>query len=180
MKRFIKFVLTLVIVLGVLFAGVGFLLPEQRETQRSIVINASPEQVHKFVGDLNLWPEWSPWHVADRELKVEVGARSSGIGARQSWTSGEHSGDLIFTSDSPDEGVRFDMAFHSGAYRAKGAILYKSDTSDSTRVSWHLQGNAGSDWSARYRGMFIAFMAGRRYQNALERLKATVEASTTE
>ena len=179
MKQLIKFVLTAVIVLGILFAGIGFLLPEQRHTERSIIINASPEKVHEFVGDLQRWPEWSPWHESDRGLTVEVGPRNGGVGATQSWSGEDTSGDLIFTSDSPDDGIEYDISFHGGAYRAKGALVYKSDTPDATRISWTLTGDAGGDWGARYRGMFIAFMAGRRYQRALERLKAKVESETS-
>ena len=51
----LKLMKWLVVVLGVLllaFVITGFLLPSSYALERSIVINAPPEQIHQWIGDL--------------------------------------------------------------------------------------------------------------------------------
>ena len=58
MNRAIKTLFTVIFALAVLILVVGILLPSSYTVERSVVIEASPDEVHKYVGDLKKWEEW--------------------------------------------------------------------------------------------------------------------------
>ena len=52
MRRFLKaLAISLIILVGV-FVVVGLVLPKEYEVERTVVIDAPPQSIHVFVGDL--------------------------------------------------------------------------------------------------------------------------------
>ena len=64
---------------------VGLIIPNDVNVRRSIEINATPEQIHYYVDNLEQWPKWGPWATMDPTMKTTIGEIKSGVGASQSW-----------------------------------------------------------------------------------------------
>ena len=96
--------------LVVIFLGVGMLLSSEFHVERSIVIDAPREQIHVLVGDLQRWPDWTPWQEGDPS---------------------------IVTSDA-SSGVEYEMSF-DGTFPSTGSLSYEAD-GDETRVTWTMDG----------------------------------------
>ncbi|MEZ6060927.1 MAG: SRPBCC family protein [Planctomycetaceae bacterium] len=54
--------------------------------QRSITIDASPEEVFDRVADFGTWTTWSPWLCAEPDAEVKVSEDSSSEGSVYSWS----------------------------------------------------------------------------------------------
>ena len=57
----VKWVLIVVAVLVALVVLIGLMLSPAYRVERSVVVDATPAQVHALVGDLARWEEWTPW-----------------------------------------------------------------------------------------------------------------------
>jgi hypothetical protein len=163
------------IVLGVLvlaFILTGFLLPSTYAFERSITIQASPQQIHQFVGDLRRWQEWTPWALLEPSIQTTYGATTTGVGASQSWTSDSGGGELTLTRSDPLSGVDYRMSF-DGAFPSDGSIRYEV-TPEGTRVIWDMRGEA-DNFIGRYMGLLMESMVGPNYEAGLSTLKTLAE-----
>lgn len=164
----------IIIVLAVLFVIGGFVLPADYTISRSIVIDSDRNTIHTFVGDLDKWPEWSPWEKADSSIIVYPGDSSSGLGANQTWKGDRGSGSLVFTASSEDDGITYDMVFDDRD-KARASISY-SGPQDSTTVTWSMQGSMENTMiTGPYMAMSMDMIVGRLFSQGLEDLKEEVE-----
>ncbi len=153
---------------------VGLLLPSAYTVKRSIVIEADPEDIHEFAGDLKRWDRWAPWKEEDPSLVVTFGEKTSGMGASQSWVGSDGTGSLTFTAASERRGVECDLEFNDGAYRGRAAIRYVlSDYT--TEVRWILKGDTGVPVVGGYLALMMDSMIGPLFERGLRKLKAVVE-----
>ncbi|MDX1432889.1 MAG: SRPBCC family protein [Gammaproteobacteria bacterium] len=174
MRKTIKIVLAVVAIFAVASIAIGLALPSDYHVQRSISVNAPPERIHALVGNLERWPEWTPWQAADPGIRVSYGAITSGVGARQSWVGESGSGELTFTESSPEKGVRYDLSFDDGAFRSQAAMLYTREA-DATRVTWTMSGDVGLSIVGRYFALMMDSTAGPMFEDGLARLKTKAE-----
>ena len=82
--KILKTIFSLIIVLIVVLVVVGLFLPTSYTVERSIVIDAQPAQIHKYIRDLNQWNTWEPWTEEDPTIIVSKGEKTQGVGASQS------------------------------------------------------------------------------------------------
>lgn len=176
MKKFLVFVLVLLAAA----VAVGLLSSPEYDIESSVVIDASPQAVHAYVGELTRWPEWAPWHEADPSIKVSYGATTTGVGASQSWTSDDGNGDLTFTRCDPATGIAYDMAFimEGGRIPSQNAMTY-SAVDGGTRVTWSMAGT----WKGAippvldgWMKLLSPWMIGGMFDQGLAKLKTVVEA----
>lgn len=154
--------------------AVGLLLPNEYVVSRSVVIEATTEEIHAFVGDLRRWEMWGPWHENDPTLVVTYGAKTSGIGASQSWVGEDGNGSLEITASSPRRGVRYDLAFDDGAHRCRAAIRYHPQAGN-TLVSWMIRGRMDTPILGGYAAWLMEPLVGGLFERGLAKLKHTVE-----
>jgi len=171
--RWIKPLLIVMASLVAVFFVVGIFLPGEYFVTRSVTIEASPEQIHSFVGDLERWPEWTPWTELDPSIRTTVGETSSGVGARQTWTGESGTGELSFTEWDPRKGVAFDLSFDEGKYVSTSTLRYEK-VDGGTRVTWDMQGE-NSGVIGRYFGLMMDSMVGPSYERGLAKLKDIAE-----
>ena len=122
-----------IIAATVLAAVIGLFLPSTFEIEKSVVIKAAPERIHQFTGDLDRWPEWTPWLKEDPDLVVTVGDQTTGVGATQAWTGGSSDGELTFTRCDPGWGISYDMTFNKKNYISSSIFLIICDLLYNTR-----------------------------------------------
>ena len=172
MLRVIKWFAVVLGVLVLAFLLTGFLLPSSYAFERSITIQASPQQIHRFVGDLQRWPEWTPWAELEPSIQTTYGETTTGVGASQSWTSDSGGGELTLTRSDPLSGVDYRMSF-DGAFPSDGSIRYEV-IPEGTLVTWDMRGEA-DNFVGRYLALLIESMVGPNYESGLARLKALAE-----
>ena len=153
----------------------GFVLPSDYDVKRSIEIDASPEQIHKIVGDLKQWSKWTPWQKSDPNTKIEIGEISQGIGASQKWV-GNKSGQLKITRSSEDYGVDYDLSFSGEGALTKSSITYLP-AGTKTTVSWNMVGEMPIPVIGAYVALIMDSISGPTLEMGLKNLKGIVEES---
>ncbi len=158
----------------VLVAIVGFTLPQSYTISRSIVIDAPPAEVHTYLGDLNKWPDWTPWFKGDTDLEVTVGTIAQGVGAHQAWAGNSSTGELTLTRCDKDWGVAFDMALDSGRKMTACTMCYNI-VEGGTEVTWDMSGDNGMNLFARFASLALDPIIGPMFDEGLARLKMVTE-----
>jgi hypothetical protein len=159
-----------VVAATILAAIVGFFLPSTFEVERSLVIEASPERIHQFTGDLTRWPEWVGWLQDDPDLAITLGPLTSGTGAGMSWASEGGEGSLTITRSDPAWGVAYDLVFSKNGYTSRRSLTYHQGPGG-TEVRWLLQGDNGNNIMARYFVGLMPSLLGPKLDEGLARLK---------
>lgn len=158
---------------------IGFMLPATYTVTRAVTINAAPDRIHTFVGDLEKWDDWTPWVKADPTIVVTIGDKATGVGAHQSWTGESGGGELTFTRTDPTWGIAYDMSFDEGKYRSQSTMEYKN-AGGATEVVWIMTGDNGKNPFSRYFGLMMDPMVGPMFEDGLNRLKLVAETTTPE
>jgi Polyketide cyclase / dehydrase and lipid transport len=170
--RLLKWFAILIILLVGIFVGVGqFVLDGKFDVSRETTIKASPESVHKLVGDLREWPKWLPFTKHDKTIKTDI-VQPTGVGANQSWVGDTGKGKLTFTASDEAKGIEFDLVLHE-VYPSKGSLTYKK-TGDDTVVVWRMHGQSDG-----LIGHWLAFatptLVGPMFDEGLADLKKEAE-----
>jgi len=171
--KVLKWIAIVVVVLIVLFVVVGLLLPSEVSVERTIVVNTEAERVHRLVGDLNAWDDWTPFKEMDDTIAVTYGEKTSGVGAFQSWTDKTGGGELTFTEWNPDTGIAYHISF-AGSEPMTSAMRYEA-AADGTKVTWDLNGDIPGVMGG-YLALVIPTGVGQMYDMGLQKLKTRAEA----
>lgn len=172
LTRFLAGLLVLVLLLG---AG-AFLLPRDIAVQRSVVIDAPPEDVFAHVSSLQAFAEWSPWAELDPGMKQEFTGPDSGVGNKMTWESddpGVGSGTQEIIEIKENERVATSLDFGPMGQGAAQWMLAAKD--GGTEITWAFQTDMGMNPIARYMGLMMDGWIGKDYEKGLEKLKARVE-----
>jgi len=164
-----------------LLFGLGFLLPAQAHVERSLVINAPPEQVFAQVSDLSAWSAWSPWAEMDPDAQLTV--EGSGVGQRMIWSSdnpqvGEGS-QVVVALDRPSF-VQTQLEF-DGQGLADATFNLMPVADGQTQVTWSLDTDMRDGVpfllkpAGTYLGLLMDGMVGGDYETGLQNLKTVVE-----
>lgn len=173
--KILKTLISTIVILIVIVVVVGLFLPTSYTVERSIVIDAGPSQIHKYVGDLNNWNSWEPWSEGDPSLIITHGEKAKGVGATQSWVGNNGDGALTFTKDSPAEGIEYDMVFDDGTYVCQGAMIYAPLKDGETKVTWIMSGDMATPVLGGYFVLIMDSMVGQTFEKGLSNLKNIVE-----
>ena len=157
-----------------LVAIVGFTLPASYTITRSIVIDASTQDVHAYLSDLNNWPTWTPWFKGDSNLQVNIGTIAQGVGAHQTWEGNSSTGELTLTRCDLDWGIAFDMALDGGRKMTACTMRYLP-VNGGTEVTWDMSGDNGMNIFARFASLALDPIIGPMFNEGLARLKMVTE-----
>lgn len=175
--------IVLYIILGLLVVLLvaGLLTPSSYSIARTETIDATPQAIHAFVGHLDKWQEWMPWERDDPSIITSRGEQTTGVGAKQSWTSKKAGdGEVEFTACDESAGVAYDLTFLVKEKRipAKAAIRY-APTEGGTEVTWTMDGDVDGMIPLMLRGLIkplMVSMMGKNCARGLASLKGMVEA----
>ena len=169
-----KRILIGLVVIIVILVAVGFALPTEYEVSRYIVIDAKPSRIHDHVSDLKRWEDWMTWKDEDPSIEITFGKKTTGVGARQTWTGKDGEGEIVFTSSDSDRGVEYDMSFDQGRFKSQGSILYEK-MGKSTRVTWSTNGDWPMPVVGGYMVLMFTPMIGESFEESLGNLKSRIE-----
>ncbi len=174
--RIIKWILGIVVVLGVIFIGGAFLLPKDVSVARSVEINAPASDVFPYLNSLKAGAEWSPWLGKDPEVQLAYSGPDEGVGAKLDWAS-EHpqvgTGSQSITASEADKLVSTAMDF--GEMGTATADFQMVETGGKTTVTWGFQTDLGGNPVARWMGLMMDTWVGTDYEVGLSNLKTLVE-----
>lgn len=173
--RFLKNFLLAVLLILIIIVVAGLFLPTSYTVERSITVDASPEEVHQHVGDLTKWDEWAPWKEEDPTIVVTRGDKTKGVGASQSWVGESGDGALTITKDSPEEGIEYDLVFEGGQYVCQSAVVYEELSKGETKVTWIMNGDMETPVIGGYFAILMDSMVGDMFDRGLQNLKTKVE-----
>ncbi len=178
MKVVLKYALFVLLFVFSFTLILGLFLPKDYLVSRKIEIDASPEVIHRYVGDLKKWELWEPWSDGDPSLLTTLGEQTEGVGANSSWQGRDGDGSLRFTASDPARGIAMDLFFNSGAWKSSSQIKYQELAPEKTEVQWTMQGKVEAPIIGGYFAMLMDRMIGPMYDIGLSRLKKLAETDT--
>ncbi len=165
------------VLLVILLAVFGLLLPDSANMERSIVINAPASKLFTRLNNSRAFNDWSPWFDLDPQTEYLYEGPDSGVGSRVSWAS-EHphvgNGSQEIIESRSNEYLRTSLDF--GAQGTAEAYFYLVPQGDATHLTWGFDTEFGFDILGRYFGLTIETMLSPDYEKGLAKLKQVVEA----
>lgn len=174
--RIIGRILIGLVLLVVVLAGVGMLLPRNVEVSRSAVVEAPPGEIFPEVNSLQRAAAWSPWLGIDPEVQTTYSGPDAGVGNRLEWQS-DHpqvgNGSQEITASMPDS--RVESALDFGDMGTAVAWFDLEPQGDATQVTWGLDADMGAGPIGRWMGLMMDDWVGSDYEEGLQNLKDLVE-----
>jgi uncharacterized protein YndB with AHSA1/START domain len=167
-----------VLVIVLLIAMIGFLLPSTWRVERSVTVGAPPSAVFAVVSAPKTWPEWTAWsRDLDPQASWSFEGPESGVGALMKW-SGPMAGvgELRIVESEAPKRVVFVITMAEDAFKAKGTFLFEP-ASGGTRVTWVDEGDLGMNPLVRYFGLRMDSAMEQELDKRLANLKQYVEAT---
>jgi len=172
----IKRMLIGIVALLVLFFVVGFLLPREARVERSVEIDALPQDVFAMVNDFQQFNRWQPWALIDPSTRYVFEGPSTGAGSRMLWRS-DHpqvgDGMQEIVESLPYSKVRALLDFGTGGIAYANYVIEARE--DGSVLTWTLETDMGSNPLGRYVGLMMDGMIGPSYEQGLANLKAILE-----
>lgn len=112
------------------------------EVQSSKVVNAPATLLYEEVLELSNWQNWEAWSSIEG-MELETGAKSSGEGAKLSWTANElRDGSITTVAAIPYQSITQEIILETSVGRAEAMLTWKFEPSDGgTLLSWSLKGS---------------------------------------
>jgi hypothetical protein len=177
--RIIKKLVIALIVLIVVLAGIGAMLPSTYRVERSATIAAPAEVVFDQVNTLKKNEAWSPWMKNDPTVKISYSGPEAGVGAVSSWTS-EHSGNGSQTIKESVPGQSLTTYLDFGKMGNANGIWTFSQTGEATKVTQAMVGDAGKNPFKHLMNLAMDKMLGKYFEQGLASLKDVSEKRAAE
>jgi effector-binding domain-containing protein len=170
----IKRGLVILVVVLIVLAIIGLLLPRTIHIERSVGIERPASLIYATVNSFQLFPRWSPWQDLDPNMRQTTEGARDGVGAKLVWSGNDKvgSGTDLITASTPNQSVATDIDFGEMGV-AKSTILLVPQGSG-TRVTWTLD-IEGASPVGHYFGLMMDRMIGKDYETGLSKLKTLVE-----
>ena len=174
-----RLIFRVLLVLLILLAVIGMLLPSSARVERSIVIDAPAETVFPYINGMRAFHAWSPWSDVDPQTQYRFEGPAQGVGSRMVWQSGDDQvgyGSQEITASVANQ--RVDMQLEFGDKGDGRATFLLEPDGASTRLRWQFDTDFGWDVFGRYVGLMLDNMIGTAYNKGLRTLKTQVEEAT--
>jgi Polyketide cyclase / dehydrase and lipid transport len=117
----------------------------------------------------------SVWNQRDPAMAITYSGPASGAGAAWEWkSSSQGDGKMTFTAAEPGRRVAYDLYFPDFGTTSNGDLMLTAEGS-TTKVTWTMNGNMGSNPLMRWMALFGDRMVGSDFDAGLANLKALAE-----
>lgn len=141
MKQVFGIVALALLAVVVAVIGIGLWLPSRWHVERSLLVNASPSNIHPLVEDLRRWPEWADGPMS-KSFTFSYSDPAIGPRATRSW-QGAQRGHLTLLRSDPAAGVWFESGQEGDDKRGQGSITYQLSAAG-TKIVWRDEGELPS------------------------------------
>lgn len=171
----LKWIIGLVLLLGVVLVAGGYMLSPKFTVSRSVVISAPADKVYALVADPRGWKQWTVWNRRDPAMQIEYFGPQTGAGAGWSWKSkSEGDGKMTFTAAEAGRRVAYDLYFPDFG-TTSGGDLTLAPAGQGTKVTWTMNGDMGSNPLFRWFALNADSMVGKDFEGGLAGLKEVAE-----
>lgn len=137
---------------------------------KSIYIDAKPEEIYNKLNDFHHWKPWSPWLIMEDGVQVDVDPD----GKFYSWDGKRvGSGNMKILNEKENESIQYDLHFLK-PWKSQADVTFKINPKDTgAEVSWTME----SKWPIFLfwmKGKMEAFI-GMDYERGLRMLKDYIE-----
>ena len=171
----LKKLLLLLGIIIVMLVATSFVIPKDYVVERSITINAQPDEVYPFIVDLKAWQKWGVWFKRDPQMVLSYSGPDRAIGMRSEWISDkEGSGEMEITELEHNKRVVYSLYFPELDMGSTGTVKIE-ELDSGTQVIWRDEGSVDNNPVNRYFVLFIDSLIGPDFELGLENLKTLVE-----
>ena len=146
--------------------------------ERSIAVDAPPQDVYERVSNFRRWSEWSPWDQLDPNMTKTYEGKDATVGSSYSWQGNRKAGSgkmTISDLDAPSR-VTIDLRFLKPFKSQSTTQFALAPEAGRTHVTWTMTGK--HTWMSKIMGIFVSMdkLVGKDFVKGLEKLKSTSEA----
>ncbi len=151
--------------------------PDTFRIQRSISINASPDNIFPHINNFHQWEAWSPWEKIDPNIQRSYSGTDSGVGAIYEWQGNKEigKGRMEILQSTPPVNVVIKLHFIQ-PFEAQHTVEFILESQgDSTMVTQAMYGS--NSFLSKLMSLFFTMdkMVGEKYEEGLATLKALAE-----
>jgi hypothetical protein len=169
--KFLKILLTIIIVLAIIFFIGGLFLPKTYTMSRSTVIKAPDSVVYNNVADFHNFLKWNPWYKAEPTAKVEISGTAGQPGHMYTWNGDKTGqGEMRVTTAEPFKLVDDDLRFIKPFEGTADTKFTFEQVPEGTQVVWAMTGQNKTTMS-KWMGLTMNMMMGKDFENGLKDLK---------
>jgi len=149
---------------------VGLFLPQNVSVERSVIINAEPDNVFEEVADFEKFVTWNPWSEKDPNFRQWFEGEKISVGSKYSWEGNKQVGKgyMEITHIEANRKVEMDLNFGPQGIAKCGFILEPQN--GNTKVTWYFNSNMGRNPLKRVMGTMMDRFIGKDYSHGLETL----------
>lgn len=173
--KFKKTVIGIVLVFLFMILVPPFFLNPQFHFEKSIIVKQPLEQVYQQVNSFNTWTIWSPWNKSDSTARYDYLGNSGSKGSTIAWQ-----GELIGVGSNtivellPNKYIKTLLVLKK-PFESKADDLWEFDsTASGTKITWSHKASLSYPFG-RIRGLMMNKKLHQEYDEALDRLKKTLE-----
>ncbi len=152
-------------------------LPDTFRVERSITIQAYPEQIFPLINNLQRWDAWSPWEKKDPAMARTHSGSSEGKGAIYEWEGNKEvgKGRMEIIESIPPSTIVTKLDFIKPFEAHNTAEFMLESVGVSTNVTWSMRGP--NSFVSKVMGIFISMdnMLGPDFETGLGNLKSIAE-----
>ena len=168
---------------GIGLAGIGTVLaarrlPEEFEPKRSVLSDASAEEIYRILSDLRRYPEWNPWQSLDPSLRHQLYGGAAEVGASYSWNGNKQAGagQMTIVELESDRLVKIALEFER-PFPASNSVEWSiSEEGGKRRVTWAMRGRNAKRMPRIFTALFMDMLAGQDFEKGLASLRTLDEA----
>lgn len=137
---------------------------------RSVLIEASKDQIFKYINDFNQWIQWSPWLLMEPEAKVEV----ADDGKSYNWEGNRvGSGNMKILEERENEYINSELNFLKPWKSHATTSIELEEADNLTKVTWTM--NSSLPFFMAWMRKSMEAYVGADYERGLNMLKALSE-----
>jgi len=172
---------------GIILAGLiilvlvlGLIAPKDFDLERSVVIDAPPDQVYPHVRYFAKQDAWYPWKKYDPNMETSVEGTDGEIGAVYKWSGNEDVGvgQQTITALEENKSLETDLQFIEPFESNAKAYIYLDEVPAGTEVKWGFTSEMPFPFNIMGLFMNMEKSVGSDYERGLEMLKEIVEKET--
>jgi len=152
-------------------------MADMYKVERSLKIDAPPQELFEKTSNFRHWTEWSPWEDLDPDMKKNYHGEDGTVGSGYSWKGNRKAGQgrmKISDLESPNR-VTIDLQFEKPFKSQSVTVFSLTPDGDGTKVTWTMNGN--HNWMSKIMGIFMSMdkMIGKDFEKGLRNLKSVSE-----
>ena len=152
--------------------------PKHFRVERSLLLQASPEQVLAMLQDFRRWTLWSPWENMDPGMQRTYSGAGSGQGAVYAWSgNGKAGAGRMEIREVRANGLLIQLDFSKPFVAHNTAEFTLTRQGEATQLNWAMYGP--SPFVSRLMGLVFNLdrMIGRDFEKGLANLQAALKAA---